>query len=92
MTSLAAPLTRRSRTGPPRCCTRLIGGLPPLPVQERAALVGARTVRCDDRVAASRAKAPWEDEPEGCLEPGENKLMLGFIGMDKEVAMLRRFT
>ena len=39
-----------------------------------------------------RAKAPWEDEPEGCLEPGENKLMLEFIGMDKEVAMLRRFT
>ena len=36
---------------------------------------------------------PWEDDDDtSALEPGENKLMLEFIGMDKEVAMLRRFT
>ena len=40
-----------------------------------------------------RPKAPWEQSGgEGCLEPGENKLMLEFIGMDKELAMLRRYS
>ena len=47
--------------------------------------------------AGSKRRSRWgarreEDEPEGCLEPGENKIMLEFIGMDKEVAMLRRFS
>ena len=36
--------------------------------------------------------APWEGEVESSLEPGENKLLLEFVGMDREVAMLRRFT
>ena len=35
-------------------------------------------------VLRTSKKAPWEeqDEDPGCLEPGENKLMLEFIGMD----------
>ena len=34
---------------------------------------------------------PWEEEEErSSLEPGENKLMLEFIGMDKEVAIMQR--
>ena len=48
----------------------------------------------DLSVLRTSKKAPWEeqDEDPGCLEPGENKLMLEFIGMDREIAMLRRFS
>ena len=35
---------------------------------------------------------PWGAQAgRGVLEPGQNKLMLEFVGMEKEVAMLRRF-
>ena len=48
----------------------------------------------DVSVLRTSKKAPWEeqDDDPGCLEPGENKLMLEFIGMDREIAMLRRFS
>ena len=42
--------------------------------------------------AGGGRREPWKDEAKGCLEPGMNKLMLEFVGMEKEVAMLRRFS
>lgn len=47
-----------------------------------------------ERVRRSKLN-PWQvdadDEEPSALEPGENKLLLEFIGIDKEVAMMRRF-
>ncbi len=39
-----------------------------------------------------RKKAAWEEDPATVLEPGMNKLMLEFVGIEKEVAMLRRYS
>ena len=42
------------------------------------------------RLKPAGARAPWEDEPEGVLKPGEDRLMLEFIGIEKiQSAILR---
>lgn len=48
----------------------------------------------DDASKTERRQAAWEGDAEGMsvLEPGQNKLMLEFIGMEREVAMERRFS
>ena len=59
---------------------------------------GYRTIQANQIVvrhletsSRSAGSESWEDdELQGCLEPGENKLMLEFIGMEKEVAMMWR--
>ena len=47
-----------------------------------------RRVHC----AAAGSGWPTDDSGASVLEPGPNKLMLEFIGMDREAAMLRRFS
>ena len=47
------------------------------------------------RAAVGAAGSGWPDDADAdtsVLDPGPNKLMLEFIGMDREAAMLRRFS
>eukprot|EP00967_Tisochrysis_lutea_P117153 scaffold189269_cov27-Tisochrysis_lutea.AAC.1 len=46
----------------------------------------------DDLISRTRARPEWEgDENESVLKPGEDKLMLEFVGVERDIALLRRF-
>ena len=47
-----------------------------------------------DPTVRRRGQSSWDRDAgsRSVLEPGENKLMLEFVGMEREIAMLRRHT
>jgi hypothetical protein len=47
---------------------------------------------CDDPMARGRARAQWEaGDDESILKPGQDQLMLEFVGVERDIAVLRRF-